>query len=310
MLTVALSLALAINPAIARNMVVWEEQSRVYANGVPVAPELDDFQVQPDVAELDGFYFVVWMGRYHAFGRIVSEGRTLGPIVDLGQASQQPAVAAGAGGFVVVMRQIPNIDVIRVSPIGNILSRESFKVTFLFPPPTPKIACNGNNCAIAWYEATAPNGCSVHSCKVEAEVRAKRLGGDPIDIARVDPSTSWVSVAVQPDGDFVVAWSAFATNFALIEGDHVVQSNVTLPGTGAVLDWNGEAYVMARQLDGDVIGTRIANEWDVSDFTIAASPGMERTPDLSWPLVVYEREGMILTRDLSPQPRRRAERFR
>jgi hypothetical protein len=67
---------------------------------------------------------------------------------------------------------------------------------------------------------------------------------------------------------------------------------------------------MARQLDGDVTGTRIANEWDVSDFTIAASPATENEPDLAWPVVVYAREGMILTRDLSPQPRHRAERFR
>lgn len=292
-------------------MVVWEEQSRIHANEVLVAPESGNAQSDPGVARLDDYFFVVWLEGFHAYGRVIFDGRTLGPITDLGPASQPPSVAADVEGFVVALQQTQRIDVVHVSPIGNVRRHEIMNTSYVTPPPAPRIACDGADCAMVWLESIAPNGCTSHACPVVAEVRAKRPGEDPIDVASVNPGTNHLAVALKPNGDFAVGWSSGpATSFALIEGRRVLPSNAELGGTRPALAWDGAEYVMARNQDGDVTGTRIANEWETGDFTIAASPGSERDPELAWPIVVYEREGMILTRDLSPQPRRRAERFR
>ena len=90
MLTASLSLLLAITPAITHNasgtMVVWGEQSRIHANEVLVAPESPNAQSTPDVAALDDLFYVVWSEGSRAYGRVVFDGRTLGPITDLGVA--------------------------------------------------------------------------------------------------------------------------------------------------------------------------------------------------------------------------------
>ena len=292
-------------------MVVWEEQSRIHANGIVVAPESGNTQSDPGVARLDDSFFVVWLENFRGYGRVIFDGRTLGPITDLGAAYQPPSVAADVEGFVVVLQQTQGIDVVHLSPIGNVRRHELMNTSYITTPPAPRIACDGADCAMVWLESIAPNGCTSHACPIAAEVRAKRLGEDPIDVASVNPGTNRLAVTMKPNGDFAVAWSnGSATSFAFIEGRRVLLSNVELEGVRPALAWDGTAYVMVRNQGGDVVGTRIANEWDASDFTIAASAGSERDPDLAWPVVVYEREGMILTRDLSPQPRRRAERFR
>jgi len=292
-------------------MVVWDEQSRIHANELLVAPESPNAQSTPDVAALDDFFYVVWREGFRAYGRVVFDGRTLGPITDLGDAYQPPSVAADVDGFVVALQQQPGISVIHVSPIGNVMREEPMKTSYITPPPGPAIACDGANCATVWLESIAPNGCTPHSCNIAAEVRAKRLGGNPIDVAAVAAGTNRLAIAVKPNGDFAVAWSdGMTTRFALVEGDRVIRSNAALHGTRPAIGFDGSAYVMARNVDGDVIGTRIASEWEVSDFTISASPGVERDADVAMPLVVYEREGMVIVRDLTSPARRRVERFR
>ena len=91
-------------------MVVWEEQSRIHANGIVVAPESGNAQSDPGVARLDDSFFVVWLEDVHAYGRVIFDGRTLGPITDLGAAYQPPSVAADVEGFVVVLQQTQGID--------------------------------------------------------------------------------------------------------------------------------------------------------------------------------------------------------
>lgn len=315
MLSVSLSLLLSITPAITKSsagtMTVWESQSRIYANDVLVAPELANAQSTPDVAALDDFFFVVWREGLRAYGRVMSGGRPLGPITDLGDAYQPPSVAASPEGFVVALQQQRGINVIHVSPIGNVIRDEPMNTSYITPPPGPAIACSGANCAIVWLESIAPNGCTSHFCPIAAEVRAKRLGGNPIDIAPVDAGTNHLAIAVEPNGDFAVIWSnTTTTNFALIEGDRVIRSNASLFGTHPSIDWDGTSYIAARNAGGDVIGTRIGSEWDVSDFVIATGGSTERDPDVVMPYVVYEDEGSIITRDLSSSPRQRTERIR
>ena len=315
MLTVSLSLLLAITPAIAHGpsgtTVVWDEQSRIHANAVLVAPESPNVQSTPDVAALDDFFYVVWREGLRAYGRVIFNGSPLGSITDLGDAYQPPSVAADVDGFVVALQQQRGINIIHVSPIGNVMREEPMNTSYITPPPGPAVACDGANCATVWLESIAPNGCTSHSCNIAAEVRAKKLGGTPIDVASVEAGTNRLAIAVKPNGDFAVAWStSTSTSFALIEGDHVIRSSAALHGARPAFGWDGSAYVMARNVDGDVIGTRIGSEWEVSDFTIAASAGVERDADLTLPLLVYEREGMVIVRDLTSPPRRRAERFR
>lgn len=316
MLTVSLSLLLAITPAVAHTqtgstLVVWDEQSRIHANELLVAPESPNAQSTPDVAALDDFFYVVWREGFRAYGRVVFDGRTLGPITDLGDAYQPPSVAADIDGFVVVLQQTQKIDVVHVSPIGNVMKREPMNVSYIPPPPGPAIACDGPNCAMVWLESIAPNGCSSHVCNVIAEVRAKRLGSNPIDVASVSAGVNHLAIAVKPNGDFAVIWSdGTNTNFALVDGDRVVRSNASLRGAKPAIGWDGMSYIAARNVDGDLIGTRIGSEWEISDFTISAAPGVERDADVSMPFVVYEREGMVILRDLSTRPRERAERFR
>lgn len=316
MLTVSLSLLLAITPAVAHTqtgstLVVWDEQSRIHANELLVAPESANAQSTPDVAALDDFFYVVWREGFRAYGRVVFDGRTLGAIADLGDAYQPPSVAADIDGFVVLLQQAQKIDVVHISPIGNVMKREPMTMSHIPPPPGPAIACDGPNCAMVWLESIAPNGCSSHSCSVIAEVRAKRLGSNPIDVASVSAGVNHLAIAVKPNGDFAVIWSdGTNTSFALVEGDRVVRSNASLRGAKPAIGWDGVAYIAARNVDGDLIGSRIGSEWEVSDFTISASPGVERDADVSMPFVVYEREGMVIIRDLSTRPRERAERFR
>jgi hypothetical protein len=316
MLTVPLSLLLAITPAVARTptgstMVVWDEQSRIHANELLVAPESPNAQSGPDVAALDDFFYVVWREGSRAYGRVIFDGRTLGAITDLGDAYQPPSVAAEIDGFIVVLQQAQAIDVVHVSPIGNVMKHEPMNTSHLPPPPGPAIACDGPNCAMVWLESIASNGCTVHSCNVFAEVRAKRMGSNPIDVASVSASVNHLAIAVKPNGDFAVMWSDGSnSSFALVEGDRVIRSNAVLRGVRPAIGWDGAEYIAARNVDGDLTGTRIGSEWDVSDFTIAASPGIERDADVSMPFVVYEREGMLILRDLSARPRQRAERFR
>ena len=125
MLTVSLSLLLAITPAISRgpngNMVVWEQDSRIYANDVLVAPETSNAQSTPDIAAFGDFFFVVWREGLRAYGRILFDGRPLGPIADLGDAYQPPSVAADHEGFVVALQQQRGINVVHVSQNGFVM---------------------------------------------------------------------------------------------------------------------------------------------------------------------------------------------
>ncbi|HEY4640283.1 MAG TPA: hypothetical protein VII75_02990 [Thermoanaerobaculia bacterium] len=315
MLTVALSLFLAITPAITRgpagNMVVWEQDSRIYANEVLVAPESSSAQSTPDVAAFGDFFFVVWREGLRAYGRILYDGRPLGPITDLGDAYQQPSVAADHEGFVVALQQQRGINILHVSEIGFVTREEPMSTSYLTPPPGPAVACNGANCATVWLESIAPNGCTVHSCNIVAEVRAKRLDGQPVDIASVSPGVNRLAIAVKPNGDFAVAWSDDATtSFALIEGDRVIRSGAALFGTRPSIDFDGVSFIAARNAGDDVIGTRIGSEGDFSDFVIATSDAAERNADVAMPFVVYEQEGRVIVRDLTSPFRRRTERIR
>ena len=315
MLTVSLSLLLAITPAISRgpggNMVVWEQDARIYANDVPVAPESAAAQSTPDVAAFGDFFFVVWREGLRAYGRILYAGQPLGPITDLGDAYQPPSVTADHEGFVVALQQARGINIVHVSQIGFVTREEPMNTFYLTPPPGPAVACNGANCATVWLESYAPNGCTSHSCTIAAQVRAKRLGGQPIDVASVSGGVNRLAIAVKPNGDFAVAWGdQTSTSFALIEGDRVSRSSAALFGTRPSIDFDGVSYIAARNAGGDVIGTRIASEWEVSDFIIATSDATERDADVAMPFVVYEQEGRVMVRDLSTPSRRRTERIR
>ena len=184
-------------------------------------------QSTPDVAALDDFFYASSGAKgLRAYGRVVFNGRTLGPITDLGDAYQPPSVATDVDGFVVALQQQR-----RHQPHSRLTDRErdargadETRRTSRRRPARP-IACDGANCATVWLESIAPNGCTPHSCNIAAEVRAKEAApqSDRCRVRRRRHESSGHRGQAERRLRCRVEHST-TTSFALIEGDRVIRS--------------------------------------------------------------------------------------
>ena len=191
--------------------------------------------------------------------------RTLGPAADT---QEQPAIAAGSGGSLVVWSDardalgdlaaywggpyltpgvgtMRDIYATRLDPSGNLIDLTPIPVTMeTLNQGMPRVSWNGENWLVVWQHQGGP------ACCPNSEIRAARvspagtvLDATPILVASVSgQNVEWPAVA--SDGaNWLVVWRGWdmAAGIATLNGTRVSPTGNVLDGTGVVMrhdSWN------------------------------------------------------------------------